>query len=49
MFVYSVVDAWGRIPPENFNGTSYELGEFSQCFHIERFQTQYCVVNIKTE
>lgn len=49
VFVRSVVDAWGKIPLGNLNGTFYELGEFSQCFHIEPIKTQYCLVKLKTE
>lgn len=55
LFVYSVLDAWGKIPSEilvekffNLSQSSYDYGSFAQCFHIERkgrrFKTQYCLV-----
>lgn len=46
-FDYSVLDAWGKIPSSVFEGNLYELGGFSECFHIERdnaaYKTQYCL------
>lgn len=40
------MDSWGKIPSGVLSGNIYELGAFSQCFHIERenkpYETQYC-------
>lgn len=45
-----VIDAWGKLPSEIFEGNLYELGGFSECFHIENqgelYKTQYCLANL---
>lgn len=47
LYLYTVVDAWGKLPSGILSGNSFEPGSFSQCFHIERdgieYKTQYCV------
>lgn len=46
-----VADAWGKFPSGILGGNFFELGSFSQCFHIERigdkFKTQYCIAQLK--
>lgn len=48
--VTAVLDAWGKIPSGFFEGNLFELGAFSECFHIERenelYQTKYCMANL---
>lgn len=43
----SVVDSWGNFPSGILQGNLYELGSFSECFHINRdgkpYNTQYCI------
>lgn len=44
---FSVVDAWGKFPSGIFNYNFFDLGSFSECFHIDRlgvnYKTQYCI------
>lgn len=46
----SVVDAFGKLPSAIFDGNFYELGGFTECFHIQRnevpYKTQYCMANL---
>lgn len=47
LLVYSVLDAWGKIPSALADGNLYSLGGFSECFHIERndvlYESKYCL------
>lgn len=42
-----VLDAWGKLPSGLLEGNLYELGAFSECFHIERndkhYDSKYCM------
>lgn len=42
-----VVDAWGKAPSSVLEGNFFELGGFSECFHIERnnshYESKYCM------
>lgn len=46
----SVADSWGRLPSGLMSGNFFDLGAFSQCFHIERngmnYKTQYCIAQL---
>lgn len=45
------MDSWGKFPSGIQRSNVYELGSFSQCFHIERngigYQTQYCLAQFE--
>lgn len=53
MFVYPVVDSWGKLPSALLSGNFYDFGGFSECFHITRnnsgYQTQYCLGDLMLE
>lgn len=48
------MDSWGNFPSGLFHpmsGNYFDLGSFSQCFHITRdgnaYKTQYCIGQLK--
>lgn len=47
----SVLDAWGKVPAGILSGNYFDLGAFSQCFHINQndkhYPTQYCIGQFK--
>lgn len=47
LFGIAVVDAWGKLPSGILDGNLYELGAFSECFHIirngETYKARYCM------
>lgn len=51
MNFFKVLDAWGNFPSGTMRGNFFDLGSFSQCFHIERnekaVKTQYCIGQLK--
>lgn len=50
-FMPIVLDAWGNFPSGMMSGNFFDLGSFSQCFHITRndivYKTQYCIGQLK--
>lgn len=48
-----MVDSWGELPNDLMKGNFFDLGTFSQCFHIKRngidnnYKTQYCIAQLK--
>lgn len=48
---FLAVDSWGNFPSGIFGGNFFDLGSFSQCFHIIRnesaYESQYCIGQLK--
>lgn len=46
-----ILDSWGKIPAGIMSGNYFDLGAFSQCFHIKQndthYPTQYCIGQFK--
>lgn len=53
-FIFSVVDAWGKLPSGVLNGDLYDLGDYDECLSISHninsasgtFDGQFCLAQV---
>lgn len=47
LYLFSVLDAWGKLPSGILEGNLQSFGSFSECFHIDRngtlYKSKYCL------